>query len=49
VSDTKSTPLTMVGQPDAATCVGDACEWPPPSPVEQRAARAYRNQPPSVE
>lgn len=31
MSDTTKTPLTMVGQPDAAVCVDDACVWPPPA------------------
>lgn len=31
MSDTKKAPLTMVGQPDAAVCVDDTCEWPPPA------------------
>lgn len=31
MTDTKKSPLTMVGKPDAAICVDDACEWPPPA------------------
>ncbi|MBB5632237.1 hypothetical protein BKA04_000460 [Cryobacterium mesophilum] len=31
MTDGKKTPLTMVGQPDAAVCVDDSCEWPPPA------------------
>ncbi len=31
MNDTSKPPLTMVGQPDAAVCVDDTCEWPPPA------------------
>lgn len=31
MTETAKSPLTMVGQPDAAVCVDDTCEWPPPA------------------
>lgn len=31
MTDTAKTPLTMVGPADAAICVDDTCEWPPPA------------------
>ena len=31
MTDAKKPPLTMVGPPDAAVCVDDTCEWPPPA------------------
>lgn len=31
MTEAKKSPFTMVGQPDAAVCVDDTCEVPPPA------------------
>ena len=42
MTDAKKAPLTMVGTADAAVCVDDTCEWPPPASKSCASCHAPR-------
>ncbi|HEY9499242.1 MAG TPA: hypothetical protein VIQ78_09490 [Terrimesophilobacter sp.] len=42
MTDTTKSPLTMVGSPDAAVCIDDTCEWPPPASSACAPRSAHR-------